>query len=335
MDRAGAARLREDDATWLSRFDSERANLRQALEFAAEGFDDTIAIDLVLSLVDFWSIRGDWSDLARWVGVAIGRTGGERSERRARLLGNAAACARQFRDGVLAQDRCTRRACDLPRVGRLQARDVDADRAGIIAKDRSDYAEARERLEEAAQIARSVDDDLSAATALSNLAALSAEQGDYREAAALAESALNSFRELNWSAGVAWCLFTRASALLADGDLAIANPAREGLTLAHEIGDAETRIWFLLLIAGYEARRSHGPAAATLMGAAESLAEAIDLTLVGDEARLRRENETAIEHLSPDGFKSHRAAGRNMSPDDAVETPSRHSLDVRLGEWGW
>jgi tetratricopeptide (TPR) repeat protein len=190
---------------------------------------------------------------------------------------------------------------------------------GLITKDRSDYVEARERLEEAAQIARSVGDDLSAATALSNLAALNAEQRDYREAAALAESALNSFRELNWSAGVAWCLFTRASALLADGDLAIADPAREGLTLAHEIGDAETRIWFLLLIAGYEARRSHGPAAATLIGAAESLAEAIDLMLIGDEARLKRDTETAIERLSHDGFHFHRSTGRTMSPDDAVE----------------
>jgi predicted ATPase len=311
--------LREDDTAWLGRFDSERANLRQALEYAAESLDDEATIDLVLSLVDFWIVRGEMSEVARWVRVGINRVGDERSERTGRLLGNAASYAAHFGDVVSARNYAL--------AALAIFRELDDSRRvtwmlimlGRIAKDRGDYAEARERMGEASRIARSIGDDFSFATALGNLAVLIAAQGDYREAAALAESALNSYRELNWSAGVAWCLFTRAAALLADGDLAIADPAREGLALAHAIGDAETRIWFLVLIAAYDARRGHGPAAATLIGAVESLTQATDVVLTGDEARLHRETETAIEHVSPGGFESYRAAGRGMSSEDAVE----------------
>jgi tetratricopeptide (TPR) repeat protein len=257
--------LHEDDAAWLSRFESDRANLRQALEYATESLDDEITIDLVLSLVDFWYIRGDWSDFGKWVGVANERVGDETSERRARLVGNAASFAHHLGDMVSAQSHALTALAIFRKLGDSKRVTWMLTVLGTIAKDRGDFVEARERMEDAARIARSVGDDFSAATALGNLAALIAQQGGYREAAELAEAALNSFRELNWSAGVAWCLFTRASALLADGDMAIADPAREGLALAHEIGDAETRIWFLLLIAGYEARRNHGPAASTLM----------------------------------------------------------------------
>ena len=96
--------------------------------------------------------------------------------------------------------------------------------------------------------------------------------------------------------------------------------AKEGLSLTHSIGDAETLVWLFVLLGGAAARRGEAEIGATLVGVSDALSERVGLSLTGVEAELHSSTVESLHGLLLDeAFESRLAEGRGMSVDEGVE----------------
>lgn len=181
---------------WLDRLEAEHDNLRAAWDFAIES-NVELALRLASALLDFWSMRGNPSEGRAWLAKLLERTNQwEPTTKHAHMLSRAGYLA------YLQQDSASARLL-LEEAASL-ARAVDDKKEvafallwlGRTSHDLRDDQAARRFLEECSKIYQELHDQSGIAMAIFHLSIMYADHGHYTEAKELSMKSLVEFRQL-------------------------------------------------------------------------------------------------------------------------------------------
>jgi tetratricopeptide (TPR) repeat protein len=190
---------------------------------------------------------------------------------------------------------------------------------GVVAVDTDDYGQAKRLNRETLELARETADGRVAATAINNLSDLALVEGEYGLAARLAEESLTEARELGHRESAVLALLNLAQAnLFLDSLDEAARALEEALELAVELGYRETIAYALEGCAAIAAERGDAVRSARILGAAESLLDAIGSSL--DHAAAKRHELTlkALQReLGEQLLAEHLQEGRALTVDEA------------------
>jgi len=196
---------------------------------------------------------------------------------------------------------------------------------GFVDNLRGDFGRAVPRFEEAASLARTLEDPRQAAaltgSALTNLGDAVRFQGRLQEAAAHCGEALRLLREIGYDIGVVHVLVDLGLVARDAGDWSeAADRFREGLRFATPTGEPRYIVVALEGMATVFAATARAAAAAHLFGAAERLREATGVTqdFPADRAANERARAAVRAALGNPAFAAAWAAGRALSPEHAV-----------------
>lgn len=239
---------------WLARLEANHPNARAALQWSITRAEATTAVRLAVLLLDFWYIRGHWTEGRSWTervlplsaAVAADLCGDAwcSAARLAKLLGDRAAAT-----GYLAEALAHFRA-----AGDWEGERFSLYLLGDLAAERGDDAQAVVLYQEVLSRCRQDKDDGGTAIALSGLASIVARQEPARAAAYLGESvALFRASGNKWLLAIMLCQSAELAFRRRDDDLARCY-GEESLGLAREL-DSPQRIIEALLILGATARR--------------------------------------------------------------------------------
>ena len=226
-----AAQLRgHDQKSWLRRLDVETANLRGALDSAADDSDASAALGIVNALAWYWLLSGRLTEARRGLDEALALRGGPAADR-------ATAAAWQSGFAALAGERPGPDAP--PPLG-----DIDNPRTravldwfhAFVAADFGEPAAAEPLVGNALARFRALGDQWGIAAALSTRAKVAMIRGDRAAASRAAEESLAIFREIGdrWGQlqAIEWL-----GAAMASADQARAERLhRDGLRMAEELG---------------------------------------------------------------------------------------------------
>ena len=226
-----AAQLRgHDQKSWLRRLDVETANLRSALDCAADDNDAAAALRMVNALAWYWLLSGRLTEARRGLDKALTLRGGPAAAR-----ATAAAWHSGF-EALAGQ----RPGHDAP----PPLADVDEPRTlavldwfhAFVASDFGDPAVAEPLVGNALARFRALNDQWGIAAALSTRAKVAMIRGERAAASRAAQESLALFRELGdrWGQlqAIEWLGATVASADQARAE----RLHREGLRMAEELG---------------------------------------------------------------------------------------------------
>ena len=317
------------DDRQLDRLEAERANLRAALTWFEAAGDVAGLRQLVAAVGYFWWLGGHLHEGLPWLqrAMAVGdRVAAERPDIVPRI---AVPYGAMVSAGAPAFDEAERVLAD----ALVRCRDA-ADRRGVVtvlillgfvANLRGDFDRAVPLLEEAVTVAGSLADPRQAAaltgSALANLGDAVRFQGRLPQAAAHCAQALRLHREIGYDLGVVHDsvdlgLVARDGANWSEA----AERFREGLRLATPSGERRYIVVALEGIATVLAATDRVDAAARLFGAAERLRETTGVTqeFPADRAANERARTAVRATLGESAFAAARAAGRALSPEQAV-----------------
>jgi len=145
-----------DEVSWLRRIDAEQDNVRAAADWLSTSSDPELELRLAIALVPAWNMRSRYLEAQQLLERALERMPADTNLLRARGVGLA----------------------------------------GKMAYLRGQLGAARDRLEEALELFRELDDPLRIGAILSLLGAVAASEGDVDRATAIHEEALALFREI-------------------------------------------------------------------------------------------------------------------------------------------
>jgi tetratricopeptide (TPR) repeat protein len=189
-----------DQVEWLDRIEIEQDNLRAALHWAHEQADPRDELLLVGALSYFWSTRGHISEGSRWIRGVLDRSTGLRTSDRAKVLSGA----------------------------------------GLLARARGDYDEAKKLLEENLSLYTELGDDVGRATTIKDLGNIEIDRGNTEAGGKLYEESLAIFRSLQDVAGIAQVLNNLGVVAQAGGNPELAlERYRESWALLNDLGDKQ------------------------------------------------------------------------------------------------
>jgi predicted ATPase/DNA-binding SARP family transcriptional activator len=249
----------------LDRLDAETANLRVALEFAAECGDAVAALRIAGPLGRFAYLRGHYQEIREWMDAAV-------------TAGTAAPAALRAK-ALLGSGRLALLQCDYqPAVRRLEAalrlyREL-GDAPGVasalqvlgsVAREQGRYARAMQLHTESLSTAEAAGDRWAVASAHGYLGFACWLQADFERAAEECTVALRMFRELGDVEGIAWSLLSLGTIARHQGaGEQAAALLQESRSLAERIGFREGMAWSLEQL-GLLAADRDDPAAAALL----------------------------------------------------------------------
>ena len=190
--------LRAHQQLWLTRLETEHANLRAALSYWVDVAAGDKALRLATALHRFWDYRGYVSEGRGWLQKALASRGAASLIEQARALNAAGWLA--YRQGDLAQAQpLHEEALHLAEQAAAEADQVDAlQHLAVIAMDRGDYTVAQQQLARSLALARRLAYQSGIARALTRLGALAwdldriAEARTYRQEALQIEQRLGN-----------------------------------------------------------------------------------------------------------------------------------------------
>jgi predicted ATPase len=255
-----------DQAACLARLTDDHDNLRAALHWAASDGEDETLLRLTGVLFRFWYMRGLLDEGRMRLDQALATAAGPAALRERALFGATLIAHRQG-DVAAAQGYATERL-ELCRQLDDSSRTASAlIGLGLVAEMEDDYARANAAFDEARLEAVNARDEWTEAIATMNLSDIALLRGEPERAAALAQGATSSFRELGDRAMVSKALSNVAIAEVERGELERGQSAfAEGLRLSIEMDDSESLIWHLEGIAAVAALRGDLERAATMAG---------------------------------------------------------------------
>ena len=239
----------------LDRLDTERPNLRTALEFARQSGRGEAALRLAGQLGRYAYLRGHYHEIRQWMDQAV--------------LDGADAPAALRAKALLGSGRLALLQCDYaPAVRRLHAalrlyREL-GDPGGIasalqvlgsVAREQGSYARSARLHAESLAIAAAAGDRRAVASAHGYLGFVSWLQGGFGRATEECTAALEQFRELGDVEGTAWSLLSLGTVARYEGDAErAADLLGQSRSLSMRIGFREGIAWSLeqlgLLAAG-------------------------------------------------------------------------------------
>jgi tetratricopeptide (TPR) repeat protein len=221
----GAAEMAEEDrAKWLSVWDAEYDNLRDALDWLIESESGAWALRLGTALFAFWERREHLAEgRERLEAVLNMKSAASPTRERARV----ACYAGIFADKQGDYTRAIRLQQESLHICReLGDREGVAARLGYLAHEfhqSGNVAEAHALFGESLSACRQLGDGVAIATVLSNFGEFVTRQGEYSLARSLFEEALSLFREIGNEDGVGWSLNHLGDLALDENDFAEAS----------------------------------------------------------------------------------------------------------------
>ncbi len=187
-----------DQSTWLARLEADHDNLRAALSWCTgEGRDVELGLRLAALLVQFWEVRGYWSEGRRWLEAVLRDTSGASSVAKVKALNGAGLLAFQQGDFARAMT-LAEESLSLGRtLGDKQGTVTALNILGLHACAKGDYSRAAALGSESLTLCQELADPLAIADALHILGLVARDRGDQAQAAALLEESLRLSRELN------------------------------------------------------------------------------------------------------------------------------------------
>ncbi len=191
---------------------------------------------------------------------------------------------------------------------------------GIVARNRGDFVGARAYFAESLELKQELGDRTDISTTMCCLGLLAVDEGRLDEARELLEASLALDREHGDVVGCAVNRSNLGAVALQQGELEQARVyLAESLRAFDEIGDEDGVAECLEQIAGYAARSGRAECGARLAGAAEALRLALGIPVApADRARLEAHVDRARQGLPAERFAAAFAAGRALTPSDAV-----------------
>jgi predicted ATPase len=296
---------------------AEQDNVRAALAWAIDAGRTDLALRIATALEQFW-VANDPAEGQRWFASALSAAGDDVDRE---LLGHAlrayGSSADIAGDHQLALDLYTRSLELFTDLHDEQGQAVLQHRLGIHAMRAGDRGEARRLVGVSHEIHEQNDDTWGLAQTVGTFGAIARDEGDLEGAYAQIEQSA----ALAGEAGVIWwragMLIELAVLSLASGSLDAAEArARESLAMAQQIRDYGGRVFGVGVLACVAAERGDLDRAGRLWGAVEGHHVGAPL---GGWIRHRADREARVLALADETFERARAAGRELSLDEAVE----------------
>ncbi len=191
---------------WLERFDLERQNFREALEFLIRSGDTDWGMRLGSALFDFWETREHFPEGRSLLDRLLKLPGVAQSKMRSRILFQAAFFAHLHGDFASSQKLHEESLQTCRDLSDHRGVAVALNALGVVARDRGDLDTACSVFEQCVATWRDLGSSVDTARALSNLANVVRLQGDPARAHALYDECLAIFHATGDNAGVAWTL---------------------------------------------------------------------------------------------------------------------------------
>lgn len=274
--QAAAGLTGPQQVEWLTRLETERDNVRAALDWLMSIHDWDAASELAWSLWIFWWIRGYHAEGRAWMDRLLQEGSNLSPIVRARALGTGGSMALGQGDIPQAEAWCSESVAIATSIGDnlLTARSMIA--LGLIASARGDIGKATSCLQQAADIHREAGDHFWAALATSALGMLPFRQGDYDRAEALLEEGSDLAHRAGDRFSRYIALYNQSQVAQKRGDHARAGSLfRDGLVFSMEVGDRANIAYCLEGLASVANARGDAGCAAVLLGAAHTLFEAV------------------------------------------------------------
>ncbi|HZQ36416.1 MAG TPA: tetratricopeptide repeat protein, partial [Dehalococcoidia bacterium] len=328
---AAAAELRGTaQLAWLRRLEVEHNNLRTALQWAVEHQELEAALGLARALAPHWDSRGHLSEGRRWLESLL-------------EMQTAACPPKLHAQALLAAGRLAHRQNQLEQAVALLEQSVSAARTmvdvgliaetlvylGAVRRRQGDFDQSARLLEGSLALYRAVDDEAGTALALMSLGVAARFQGDAARSVRLLDESLSRYRRCGDVRWTAITLTMLGRSLLALGNAARAvGFIRAGLAGHRAVGDRSFMIFGLLDMAAVLATQARPGRAAQLLGAVQSLREALGAPQAPANVQVYEEVvQSARRVLGEAGFAAAVAEGAVLPLETAValaheETPS-------------
>lgn len=314
----------------LMQLNAELGNLRTALAWFVETNDAAAAVGLAGALGIFWSFGGHLAEGETWLARALALSADVPVALRGRALNAASTVASfhgKYADAVAyahQQIAITRAASD--REGEISARMSLA--FAEESRGRDDLA--LPLYEETLADARHLGNSLLRMIGVMNLADAAYRQGDIARAEALSNEHLALSRELDDTQMIAQAFCNVGQAALARGDRAQATAAyAEGLLVAarasFDVGLADVLAGF----AGVALANNDAAIAASLLGAADALAESLGMPFLPHHGQQRRTRTAARAALPESVFAAAWTAGYAMTREDAIAVAQKLETAIK------
>jgi len=183
-----------------------------------------------------------------------------------------------------------------------------------------DYPLARERLNEALILSRSIEDRGRISSALSGLAEVDLREGRYESATKLIEESLVLRREIGnkWALGVVLGVWAWIAVLQHDWDSAFSR-LKESAAVREEIGDKGGLVWCLEKLGQVALGKEDIVKAVKIFSAAETIRAALDSTMEPfDQSEYERNIALLRKNLGEEEFKMAWEQGRAMTMEQAI-----------------
>jgi predicted ATPase/DNA-binding CsgD family transcriptional regulator len=308
----------EHQAAWFERIAHAHDNIRAALRWCLGGSDAETGVLLAASMHRFWFARGHIREGRRWGELAASK---QTVSDRARALALRNLAFFRVHQGEARQALgLTEQAVALARqVGEPALLAWTLHGLALASAAAGDVGRSEQVNREMLDAARQAGDEALAIRALCGIGSALHHRGETLRGREVFEEALRLARPRHdkWLTGVVTGGLGRM--LLRDDPAQAVVLLEESLALAHDVGHR----WLMALglgdLAGPLARSNRADIAAALLGAAESLREALGLVPgPGIQAALREAGEAARARLGEADYEAEMAKGRAMTVDGAV-----------------
>jgi predicted ATPase/DNA-binding CsgD family transcriptional regulator len=333
-ERAEAELRGPGQEVWLERLETERDNLRLALEWSrTRGGGAEAEVRLAGALRWFWFIRGHWSEGRAWLEGALTRRSEAPSPEMARALLGAAMLARF--QGHYQQARV------LCEDGLAMSRDLgDKENLawfliwlGAVELHEGNYAKASALFEESLIPSRDLGDKWLISTALEDLGVVARIQGDLERAESLLGESLALSREVGDTWSVALALHSLGKVAFRRSDYSeAARFYTESLALSKQVRDrwiADDCLEGLAAVACAEGQRGR---ASRLLGASDALRETLGYRpLAAEQADHDRCVAAVRAGLGETAFAAAWAEGRTMTLEQAIDDALAAEAPAAIG----
>jgi predicted ATPase/class 3 adenylate cyclase len=319
-ERAEPELLGVKQAAWFDQLEAEHDNLRAALKSFLESGEPEAGMRLAGSVWRFWYVRGYIGEGRGWLEAALSGRSAVPAPFVAKALMAAGGLAfvqgdytqgRRFYEDSLAM---WRELGDRRQIAYLLSN------LGFLTSSQGDQAAARTLLEESLAIRREIADTGGAATSLNNLGLVLYRIGDFAGARALFNEALVIWREVGDKQHIAMALANLGLVSREQGDYPLSRSFyEECVGIRRALGDKQGIAYTLEGFAGLAVAQGQGKRAARLLGAVESLREAIRTPVApANQADHARKISAARSALGEQEFAAAWAEGRAMTLEQAI-----------------
>ncbi len=297
-----------DQAKWLAALETERDNLRAALEWSIDR--GPLALRLSAAIWRFWLLRGRPAEGRDWLERSLGSASGADDRTRVRALLGMGALASHQGDRDTAQGYLDEAGSLAAEIGDSKAAAAAAAALAVIQHKDGNLPAAAELFRTSLERARAASDHIQASRALTNLALVLADMGEQDEAAECARRSLEISRSLGIPDLIADAMLTTAEILINRGDTVEARHlVEEALRQSRETGVEDITAWALAYLGKLSLQTADLTASRTLLGEAVAMFRAMESPMGA---------EWALRHLAIAELRSGEIRGAMDTASEAL-----------------